>query len=75
MNVIKTLAESKIVILISHRLANIVNSNLIYFLHDEKISESGTHQQLMKKNGEYAKIFTKQKELESINKNINDIKG
>lgn len=75
MNVIKTLAESKIVILISHRLANIVNSNLIYFLHDEKISESGTHQQLMNKNGEYAKIFTKQKELESINKNINDIKG
>ena len=75
MNVIKTLAESKIVILISHRLANIVNSNLIYFLHDGKISESGTHQQLMKKNGEYAKIFNKQKELESINKNINDIKG
>ncbi len=75
MNVIKTLAESKIVILISHRLANIVNSNLIYFLHDGKISESGTHQQLMKKNGEYAKIFTKQKELESINKNINNIKG
>ena len=75
MNVIKTLAESKIVILISHRLANIVNSNLIYFLHDGKISESGTHQQLMKKSGEYAKIFTKQKELESINKNINNIKG
>ena len=66
MQVIYELAKSKIIILISHRLANVVNSNQIYFLQDGKIIENGNHKQLMKAKGEYSKLFNKQKELENF---------
>jgi len=65
MSVIRELGKSKIIILISHRLANVVNSNRIYFLQNGKITESGTHKQLMKLNGEYSKLYIKQEELET----------
>ncbi len=65
MNVIHELAKKKIIILISHRLANVKDSNCIYFLQDGKITESGTHNQLMKKAGAYAELFIKQKDLEN----------
>ncbi len=66
MSVIHELAKSKIIILISHRLANVVNSNQIYFLQDGKITEEGSHEQLMKADGEYSKLYKKQKELEDF---------
>lgn len=66
MAVIQELAKSKIIILISHRLANVVNSNQIYFLQDGKITEEGSHEQLMKIDGEYSKLYKKQKELEDF---------
>lgn len=66
MSVIHGLAKSKIIILISHRLANVVSSNQIYFLQDGKITEEGSHEQLMKADGEYSKLYKKQKELEDF---------
>ena len=66
MAVIRELAKSKIIILISHRLANVVNSNQIYFLQDGKITEEGSHEQLMKIDGEYSKLYKKQRELEDF---------
>lgn len=66
MQVIFELAKSKIIILISHRLANVVNSNQIYFLQDGKITEEGTHEHLMTRAGEYSKLYKKQKELENF---------
>lgn len=66
MAVIRELSKSKIIILISHRLANVVNSNQIYFLQDGKITEEGSHEQLMKIDGEYSKLYKKQKELEDF---------
>lgn len=66
MSVIHELAKSKIIILISHRLANVVSSNQIYFLQDGKITEEGSHEQLMKADGEYSKLYKKQKELEDF---------
>lgn len=66
MSVIHGLAKSKIIILISHRLANVVSSNQIYFLQDGKITEEGSHEQLMKAGGEYSKLYKKQKELEDF---------
>ena len=65
MKVINELSKTKIIILISHRLANVTNSNQIYFLQNGKIIENGSHSQLMNQHGEYAKLFTKQKELEN----------
>ena len=42
MNVIHDLAKTKTVLLISHRLANVVKSDKIYFLKDREIKESGS---------------------------------
>ena len=47
MNVIHELAKTKTVLLISHRLANVVKSDQIYFLKDGEIKESGKHDELM----------------------------
>lgn len=53
------------VILISHRLENVKNADKIYYLEFGEILESGTHQELMKLNGEYSKLYLTQKELEN----------
>ena len=66
MAVIRELSKSKIIILISHRLANVVNSNQIYYLQEGHVTEEGSHEQLMKIDGEYSKLYKKQKELENF---------
>ena len=57
MEIVQDLAREKSVILISHRLANVV-------MEQGKIAESGTHEQLMAQNKAYAALFNKQQELE-----------
>lgn len=42
MAVINKLAETKTVILISHRLQNVVKSDCIYAMKDGKVAEAGT---------------------------------
>ena len=61
---IKELSKNKSVIVISHRLANVVPSDHIYYMESGELKESGTHSELMEKNGGYAKLFTTQKNLE-----------
>ena len=68
MQVIKDLAKEKTVLLISHRLANVVSSDTIYFLKDGKITEYGKHDELIKFNGDYANIYNKQIALENYGK-------
>ena len=68
MSVIKELAKTKTVILISHRLANVVDSDRIYFVNDGYIKEEGTHAELMNKGGKYAELYRSQKELEDYGK-------
>ena len=68
MEVIRDIAKEKTVILISHRLYNCIQSDNIYFLKDGVIKEEGTHTHLMNINGEYAKIYNEQSNLESITK-------
>lgn len=64
MDVIRQLAETKTVLLISHRLANVTGSDCICMLEKGKIQEMGTHQQLMEKNGSYRKLYESQQKLE-----------
>ncbi len=64
MHVIHELAREKTVILISHRLANVVDSDQIYFMKDGEIKEKGTHQELMKLNGSYTQLYESQMQLE-----------
>ena len=65
MDVIHQLARTKTVLLISHRLANVVNSDQIYFLKDGEIKESGKHEELMQLNGEYRHRYDSQMALEN----------
>ncbi len=65
MKQIESLAGEKTVILISHRLANVVNSDIIYVMNSGIAAESGTHEQLVKAGGEYAKLWNAQMSLEN----------
>ena len=64
MEVIHELAKTKTVLLISHRLANVVGSDEIYFLKDGQIKERGTHEALMQQNGAYRRLYDSQMALE-----------
>ncbi|HAM16706.1 MAG TPA: cysteine ABC transporter ATP-binding protein [Eggerthellaceae bacterium] len=65
MRVVHELARTKTVILISHRLANVVDSDCIYLLADGKVAQAGTHEQLMAAGGAYANLFQSQRALET----------
>lgn len=64
MDVIHELAKVKTVLLISHRLANVVSSDQIYFMKDGEIKESGTHEELIQMNGAYKQLYESQMKLE-----------
>jgi ABC-type multidrug transport system fused ATPase/permease subunit len=66
MGAVHALAERKTVLLITHRLANVVPSKRIYLLENGKITESGSHTELLTLNGAYAKLFSEQQTLENF---------
>ena len=68
MRVIHQLAKSRTVILISHRLANVVSSDRIYMLEEGRVIESGTHRELMTAGGSYRKLYRRQRALESYSR-------
>lgn len=68
MRQIHALAKCKTVILISHRLANVVGSDKIYVLDKGNIAESGNHSVLLAANSAYAKLWNAQQELENYTK-------
>ena len=65
MEVIRELSKNHCVLLISHRLANVVDSRNIYVLSGGRLAEEGTHNELMEKNGIYAGLYSEQNILES----------
>ena len=64
MHTIYQLAKTRTVILISHRLANVVGADNIYVMDKGEILESGTHEALLKRHGAYADLWNTQQELE-----------
>ena len=64
MNNIKELSKEKSVIVISHRLANVITADTIYYIEDGEVKEYGTHNDLMNMHEGYAKLYTTQKKLE-----------
>ena len=64
MNNIKELSKEKSVIVISHRLANVIAADTIYYIEDGEAKEHGTHNELMNMHEGYAKLYTTQKKLE-----------
>ena len=65
---IHRLAKTKTVILISHRLANVTDSDHIYVLDKGKTVECGTHQTLLAKKGIYENLWVAQQSLENYGK-------
>ncbi len=65
MDVIRGLARTKTVLLISHRLANVVESDCIYMMKDGMIREQGDHHQLLELDGDYARLYKSQMNLEN----------
>ena len=65
MEVIRELSQNHCVLLISHRLANVVDSRNIYVLSGGRLTEEGTHNELMGKKGIYAALYSEQNILES----------
>lgn len=61
---IKALSRKKNVIVISHRLENIVPADQIYFLAAGEVKEHGRHTELMAAGKDYAELYRRQKALE-----------
>lgn len=68
MEQILLLARKKRVLLISHRLANITKADIIYAMEQGEVKECGTHEELLRKNGLYQKMWTTQQRLERYGK-------
>ena len=68
MEQIHALAGKKTVILISHRLANVVDADRIYVLDQGRVAEQGTHAQLLQRQGTYAALWNAQQSLENYGK-------
>ncbi len=56
-NRVEKLSKDKTVIIISHRFSTVRNADKIYVIDNGRIEESGSHEQLMQLNGQYAKLF------------------
>ena len=57
---LRRVSEGRTTISIAHRLSTIADSNMIHVIQDGRIYESGTHAQLLRRNGLYAEMWTRQ---------------
>ena len=66
MQAIHSLAGKKTIILISHRLANVVHSDCIYAMSNGRVIEQGTHAELLARQGAYSRLYLAQRQLETL---------
>ncbi|MFC5648485.1 ABC transporter ATP-binding protein [Paenibacillus solisilvae] len=61
---LQTVLEGRTAFIIAHRLSTIRDADLILVVQDGRISEQGTHDELMKKDGLYRKLYMTQFEMQ-----------
>ncbi|MCF6352296.1 MAG: ATP-binding cassette domain-containing protein, partial [Cyclobacteriaceae bacterium] len=66
LNSMKRIMEGRTSIIISHRVSSAKLANTIVVLHEGKILEQGTHEELMDKCGAYKALYSKQLEAKEI---------
>jgi len=66
------LSKTKTVLMITHRLANVKNADMIYVLDNGKLVEQGRHQELITNANVYAKLWKVQSDLESYGKEVKE---
>ncbi len=71
---LSALSNGKTVIMIAHRLSSITNADCIYVLQDGEIAESGTHEELIRKNGIFTRMWKNYSEAAEW-KILNENKG
>lgn len=64
---IEQLMEGRTSFVIAHRLSTIRQADLILVIRDGKITEQGTHKELIAKKGEYYHLYTRQYQEEAMN--------
>ena len=57
---LKNLMKNRTSIVVAHRLSTIAGLDQIVVLDEGKIVEKGSHKKLLKNNGEYAKLWSRQ---------------
>ena len=65
MSNLENVFEGKTVLIVAHRLSTVKNADNIIVLNNGKISEQGTHLQLVAKKGEYYNLIKNQLELDN----------
>ena len=65
---IKKLSRTKTIIMITHRLMNVVDADRIFVMENGRISGTGTHAELLETDAVYRKLWDTQKELEEYGK-------
>ena len=68
LQVIRSLAKTKTVIMITHRLANVKECDIVYVMQEGRIAEAGSHEKLLANQSVYAQYYQKQQELETFTK-------
>lgn len=68
MEQVNLLKQHKTIVLISHRLANVVHSDRIYTIEGGTVAEYGTHEELLSNGGVYSKLWNAQQVLENVGK-------
>lgn len=64
---IRALADrGKTVIMVTHRMANAADADHVVVFEHGRVAEQGTHAELMRANGTYAKLFHAQQTVENI---------
>ena len=58
------LAESRTLIIISHRMSSVQNADCIYVLKDGRVAQHGTHEALMAEGGLYKELVVRQQAME-----------